>query len=212
MEFLLKENHPVIQIIHTILVFRELVGIDNPVELVEFSRNIQLEINIYAMLLEFGDEIVELFKLYRLNERVQHRILFRSPMADIVHPDYIDAISGELLDQFISLFMRRETACHTALGTHKADYIAIPIHKMITFCGYESALPGRTAVNSCPSAHIGNIIRCIMSRLEREHRCKISRLFNLVKNIRTCRLSINITGNRTHGKSHKKQQFLHNRN
>ena len=106
-------------------------------------------------------------------------------MADIVHSDYIDSVTGKLLHKFIRLLMRRETAGHTALCADETDFIALTVHKMIALRRNEARLACRTVIHAGPSAHIGYIVRCIMRRLEREHRSKTSGGLNLLQNIGT---------------------------
>lgn len=193
MKHLLKLDHPRIDIVYSVLVFRKPPCIDDTVDRTEFSRDVKLKIHIDAVFFQLGDKVVKLLQLHRFYERIKDRIpVLRITMADIMHTHYIDTVSGKLLCQLVRLFMRREASCHTTLSTDETHLHAVCIHKTITVSPYETVNSGRTVIHPGPSADIRYVVRRIMGRLERKHRSKLSGMLNLLQDIGAL-LSLQIT-------------------
>ena len=179
-ETFLELDHPGIDIVNAVLVVRQQMGVLEPVRAAHLAGDVQLEVNVDAVFLELGEEIVEALELHRLDEGILHGIsAFRGTVAHVMHAYEVDSVAREFLRQPVSILVPGEASGHAKIGTYEADFPARTVHETVPSCGDESVGTGLAPVHARPRAHVCDIVRSGVRRLEGKKRRETARRFNL---------------------------------
>ena len=181
-EFLLEGDHPRFKMIQAVVIPGELVGIFKAGCRAEFAGDIELHVDIYAVLLQLMDQVVELVELNRLDKGIRTAVLAlrRICVVDIVHAHAVDAKTRQRCRDGVRIGLTFRKATGKAdVGAQEAPALAAAVHKMDTLGRQKAVAAGRLPRAAGPGLDVADVVRQAQLDLEGEFWRVIATGFNL---------------------------------